>query len=135
MTAAVAVVAASPVAVAASIVLGAVFIVAGASKLAAGPRWRAQADDLGVPGSVAIVVPWAELAVGSCLVTQLATPIPAVVAVGLLLAFTALLLVRLVDGSRPPCACFGTWSAAPLSWVHVLRNVALLALAGVALLA
>ena len=135
MTAAVSVVAASPVAVAASIVLGAVFIVAGASKLAAGARWRAQAADLGVPGLVAVVVPWAELAVGSCLVAQLAPPVPALVAVGLLLAFTPLLLVRLRDGSRPPCACFGTWSASPLSWVHVVRNVALLALAAVMLLA
>jgi hypothetical protein len=44
-----------------------------------------------------------------------------------------LLLVRLDDGVRPPCACFGAWSARPVSWWSVGRNVALGVLALVAM--
>jgi hypothetical protein len=129
------VVAASLVGGAASIALGVAFIVAGASKLAAGARWRAQAADLGVPAPIAVGVPWLELAVGSCLVTRLAEPVPAIVAGVMLVAFTTLLVLRLRDGSRPPCACFGAWSSGPLSWMHVARNVGLLVFAAVALAA
>ena len=53
----------------------------------------------------------------------------------MLLAFTTLLAMRLAHGERPPCACFGSWSAKPLSWRHVARNAALIAVAVVAAVA
>jgi hypothetical protein len=55
----------------------------------------------------------------------------AAVAAGLLVAFTALLAVRLLQGRRPPCACFGTLSSKPIGWANVARNAVFLALAAV----
>lgn len=75
------------------------------------------------------LVPWWELVVGASLLVGLAKPWPAVAATVTIAAFTALLLRVLRRGEHPPCACFGTWSAAPLGVRHVVRNVALLCLA------
>jgi hypothetical protein len=46
-----------------------------------------------------------------------------------------LLAVRLKEGRRPPCACFGPWSARPIGPGSIARNVALIALALLAALA
>jgi uncharacterized membrane protein YphA (DoxX/SURF4 family) len=80
------------------------------------------------------VVPWFELIVGAVLAVGVAEPWPAVVALVTLLAFTAVLLHMLRTGRRPPCACFGTISAAPLGWTHVARNAGFVGLALVVLL-
>ena len=55
------------------------------------------------------------------------------VALLLLGSFTALIVRRLAEGKRPPCACFGAWSAKPLGAGHVVRNGALIVLAVLAL--
>lgn len=113
----------------ASIVLGIVFLVAGGSKLAAGRSWPVQARDLGTPAWMIPILPWLELAVGAALVVQLVEPIPAVVALLLLVGFTAAIAVRLAAGERPACACFGAWSAKPIGAGHLARNAALIAVA------
>jgi uncharacterized membrane protein YphA (DoxX/SURF4 family) len=115
----------------ASIVLGAVFVVSGVTKVAAPAQWRDQSAELGVPGAIATVVPFVELAVGALLVAQLARSFAAIVAGLLLVAFTILLVVRLAQGRRPPCACFGALSTKPIGWSNVIRNVVFLALAAV----
>jgi uncharacterized membrane protein YphA (DoxX/SURF4 family) len=115
-------------------VLGLVFVVAGVAKIAAGSRWYAQAGKLGVRRGGAAVLPWTELALGALLVAGVASPWPAVVAVVVLTAFTAWIVVHLVRGQHPACACFGTVSVAPMSWRHVVRNGMLLALGGLALI-
>ena len=46
----------------------------------------------------------------------------------MLVVFTAWIVVHLVRGEHPPCACFGSLSAAPLSWWHVARNASSLVL-------
>lgn len=112
-----------------SVLLGAVFVVSGFAKLASPAAWRAQAAGLGTPSVAAAVVPYVELAVGATVAVQLIEPIPAIVALGLLLAFTAVIGANLVAGRRPPCACFGAWSATPISWRHLTRNAAFIALA------
>lgn len=112
-----------------------VFAVAGASKIAAGPQWPAQAADLGTPQWVARAVPWVELLVAAAVAARVAMPWSAVGAIVLLGVFTVLLVVRLCDGDRPPCACFGGWSTRPLSWWHVARNLGLIALAAVTIVA
>lgn len=123
------------VAVVASVVVGLVFVVAGAAKVAQGARWPAQAAQLGAPRVIAPVVPWWELVVGALLVVQLATPWPAIAALVTLLVFTALIVRVLAAGEHPPCACFGSWAAAPLGPRHIARNVVLLVLATLAVFA
>jgi hypothetical protein len=117
---------------AAATILGAVFLVAGGSKVVAGRRWLVQASELGVPGLVARIVPWVEIVLGAALAAQLARTVASVCAVVLLVAFSVLLGVRLRQGQRPVCACFGTWSATPLSWHHMARNAVLIGVAVVA---
>jgi uncharacterized membrane protein YphA (DoxX/SURF4 family) len=117
------------VGVVASIVVGLLFVVAGASKLAIGPAWPEQARGFGAPRWAAVVVPWVELAIGAALVAQLARPVPALAAIGVLLLFTVLIGRHLLAGRAPICACFGAWSATPIGPAHLVRNIAFLALA------
>ena len=123
----------SAVAFAASVIVGLAFLVAGGSKLAAGPSWPAQASDLGAPAIAVPTLPWVELAIGAALVLQLGRPVAAVAAIVLLVGFTGLIALRLSQGRRPACACFGAWSAKPIGASHLLRNGVLLALAVLAL--
>jgi hypothetical protein len=118
----------------ASIILGLVFVVAGGSKIAAGPDWPIQAAGLGAPRLVIPFVPWVEIVVGAALVVQVARRPAAFVALVILVVFTTLLAIRLREGKRPPCACFGAWSAKPLGPGHLARNAALIAVAGIALI-
>lgn len=118
----------------ATLVVGVMFVAAGGYKLADGPAWPRQAADLGVGRSLARVVPWFELALGAALIVGVFPPWPAVVAAGVLVVFTLFIVRRLLDGSRPPCACFGSRSTRPLGLRHVVRNVGflLVAVVGVA---
>ena len=122
------------VGVVASVLLGLAFVVAGGSKIAAGPSWPVQASGLGAPAWSVPLVPWTEIVVGALLVAQFARRPAALVAAALLVVFTVLIVVRLSQGRRPPCACFGAWSATPIGPGHVARNVLLLALAVLAAL-
>jgi uncharacterized membrane protein YphA (DoxX/SURF4 family) len=117
----------------ARIALGVVFVVAGGSKVASGRAWPAQAAQLDVPHTVAIGVPWLELIVGALVAVGVVEPWPVVAALVLLVLFTAVLVRTLRTGRRPPCACFGTWTATPVGWSNVWRNAAFLALAVVVL--
>ena len=116
-------------AVVAAVVLGAVLLLSGAAKLAAGPRWAAQASALGSPAIAVPVVPWLEVALGALLITGVWRPAVALAAAAMLAVFTALLVVRLAQGRRPPCACFGAWSTRPVGPGSVLRNLVLIGLA------
>jgi uncharacterized membrane protein YphA (DoxX/SURF4 family) len=118
----------------ASILLGVAFLLAGGAKIAQGSAWSTQAGVLGAPTAVVPLVPWLEIVVGALLCAQLSRPIVGAVAFVMLLTFTGLLALRLAAGEHPPCACFGSWSAKPLSWKHLVRNAVLLVLAVVAVL-
>jgi uncharacterized membrane protein YphA (DoxX/SURF4 family) len=113
----------------ARVALGAVFVLAGASKVAAGRHWPHQATQLGVAPTIATVVPWFELVLGAAIAAGLAPTVSAGVGLATLVAFTVLVLHTLRQGRRPPCACFGAWSARPLGWRHVARNAAFAVLA------
>ena len=123
------------IAIIASIIVGVAFLAAGGAKIAAGPAWPTQARALGAPAVLIPFVPWLEIVIGALLCAQVGRPIVAGVAAAMLLAFSGLLVLRLSEGRRPPCACFGSWSAKPLSWRHVARNAVLLAAAIVAVVA
>ena len=117
-----------------TVMLGAVFLTSGVMKVASPRQWRTQSADLGVPCAVATVVPFAELVVGALLVAQIARRPVASIAAGLLVAFSALLVVRLMQGRHPPCACFGALSSKPIGWGNVARNAVFLGLAAVVVL-
>lgn len=124
----------STVSLIASIVLGVTFVVAGGAKIAAGPLWPVHVRDLGVPMIVAPVLPWIELLIGAALIAQLFEPWAAVAAIALTVAFSVLIALRLSQGRRPVCACFGAWSAKPIGARHLVRNGAMLVLGVLALL-
>ena len=122
------------IAVLARVVVGLALLAAAVAKIASGARWVDQAAALGVARSVAVALPWFELVIGAAVVSGLAEPWPVAVAVAVLAAFTFWIVVHLVRGRHPPCACFGALSATPLSWWHVIRNVVLIALGAVAVI-
>lgn len=119
----------------AAVAVAAVLLVAGVSKLAQPAQWRSQASGLGVRAVVAAAVPFVELTLGALLLVQWQRAVVAWGAVALFVAFTALLVLRLAQGLRPPCACFGSLSSKPIGPGHVVRNAAFIALAMVAALA
>jgi len=113
----------------AGIIVGVVLVVAGVLKLVAGPGWSMQAADMDVPRPIALVVPYVEIVLGVLVAVQVFTPWPAVAALLLFVVFTVVIVRRLMDGSRPPCGCFGSRSQRPLGAYHVVRNLVFLALA------
>ncbi len=115
-------------------VLGVAFVVAGASKIAVGDAWPAQALALGAPSVVVRPLPWIELSVGALLIVRVMVPVVASIAIALLVAFSIVIALRLREGRRPPCACFGAWSATPIGPWHLVRNASLVALGLVAVL-
>ncbi len=94
-----------------------------------GRAWIEQGRALGAPVAVLPVVPWVEIVIGSLLIAQVATVAVSIVALIALQSFTLLIIVNLGRGHRPVCACFGSWSAKPLGWGHVVRNVMFMVLA------
>ncbi|MGP4100126.1 MauE/DoxX family redox-associated membrane protein [Nonomuraea sp. KM90] len=84
-----------------------------------------------VPRPLARAAATAVIAAEACTALLVALPPPAsfagfVLAVGLLTAFTGVILVALRRGSTAPCRCFGA-AAAPLGRPHVIRKLTLLA--------
>lgn len=112
-----------------AVLLAAVFLLAAVTKLASPASWRAQAAAMRVPAAVAAVVPFVEAALGALLLVQWQRHLVAWMAAAVLASFTVLLALRLAQGERPACACFGSWSATPISPATLLRNVAFIALA------
>ena len=127
------------VATVAAVVLGAVFLTSAITKFAHPAQWRAQAGEL-VSGAPAQrrgfdAVPVVEAVLGALLVVGWRRMTVAIVAGAVLITFTGLLVIRLLQGRRPPCACFGSLSVRPIGWGSVGRNLVLIAVAGVAALA
>lgn len=116
------------VATVASTFVGLALIVAALLKLMEGPLWLKQAADMDVVRPLAQVVPFVELLIGVPLLFQVLQPWPAAAAVALFVVFTIVIVRRILDGSRPPCACFGSRSKRPLGPYHVVRNMGFIAL-------
>ncbi len=118
------------IAAAAAAVYGGVFTWSGATKLVA-PDWPNQAREFGTPKWLITSLPGIELLLGAAFATTrvkvLALPLEI-----LLQAFTLAAILHLLAGRRPRCACFGSRSRAPISWLTVARNAALFALGVVA---
>lgn len=118
----------------AGIALGIVMCFAGASKVAMGQRWPQDARSMGAPTLIIPVLPWMEITVGALLVTRVLAVVVGLIALGMIMSFTGLIIANLSAGRRPVCACFGTWSARPLGWSHIARNGILALLAVISIL-
>lgn len=115
-------------------ILGLVMCFAGGTKIAMGRRWPIEARSMGAPAMVIPVLPWIEIMVGALLVSRVLPVATGLIALVLIVTFTALIISNVVAGRRPVCACFGTWSARPLGWQHVVRNGFLAVLAVLSIL-
>jgi uncharacterized membrane protein YphA (DoxX/SURF4 family) len=119
--------AAHTVGVVAALATAVVLLLSGVAKVSGPGEWRAQSAGLGVPWPLARPVPYVELVVGSLLLVQWQRHLMAWCAAALFAVFTVLIIVRLAQGRRPPCACFGAWSARPIGQGHVVRNLCFIA--------
>jgi thiol-disulfide isomerase/thioredoxin len=124
------------VVLAARLVLAGVFVVAAVGKLMDLPGSRRSLVGFGVPewaaGVLGTVLPVAELAVAIALIPRPSAQWGAVGALALLLAFVAGVGNALRKGEAPPCNCFGAIHSEPASTKTLIRNIALAAVAGVA---
>ena len=113
-------------------IVGAVFVFAAVAKFFMGSNWLLQAHELGVPRAIMVFVPWAEFIVGVALLGRVLPLLTYSAAALLLVAFTALIVSKLLRGQHPKCACFGRRSSKPIGWSNVTRNLVLIALIVVA---
>jgi peroxiredoxin len=110
----------------AKILLALVFAAAGAGKLIDRTRTRNTVADFGVPHWLArpigSLLPFAELAVATLLLPVRSAWWGGIGALALLLAFTAIIVMNLVQGRNPDCHCFGQIRSRPIGWSTVVRN-------------
>jgi peroxiredoxin len=118
----------------ARLVLAMVFGAAGVAKVAGRDGTRATAGAFGVParlgGPVALALPAAELLIAAALIPASSAALAAWAALALLAVFSATVAISLARGRRPDCHCFGQFTASPIGWRTLARNVALAAVAG-----
>lgn len=114
--------------------LAAVFAAAGFAKLHDLRGSKKALGDFGVPPAwtpiLAVLLPVTEVACAVALVRGEWAQRGAVVAAGLLAVFCAAIAVNLGRGRAPVCRCFGQVSSLPISRGTLLRNLALLSVAG-----
>lgn len=111
------------------LVLAWAFVRAAALKLARPQMAATGFEQLGLamPRVLARVVPGIELVVAMALVAYPA--MGGVLALGLLSAFTLVLVSAVHRGTDAPCTCFGAMSTEPVGRPDILRNLALAGLA------
>jgi hypothetical protein len=117
----------------AALLVAAVFLRAAVAKLADRTGTRAAFRTLGLPPSTATVVPAIELVLVLTLVV--APGWGAALALALLAAFTTFLALAVRAGVQGGCNCFGNARRAPVSWIELLRNGLLAAIALIAIAA
>ena len=111
-----------------------VFAVAALAKLRDAAGSRKSLAEFGVPAKLvpafAVLLPLAELACAIALL-RVQWAIPGVVGViALLTVFIAVVALSLARGRAPECHCFGQFGSSRVSWRTLVRNLVLLALAG-----
>lgn len=77
----------------------------------------------------ALFMPWAELVTGLFLILGIRTRAAATIISGLLVIFVVGLVINLVKGTPINCGCFESVGE-PIGWALVIRDVAMLILAG-----
>lgn len=115
-----------------AVVVGVVVVWAGASKLVVGSSWSDGVASAGVPRWILSPLPLLEVVIGALTAVRFWVPVIPLVLAGLLIVFTAWILVSIRSDDVPTCACFGSTSKKPVGWRHVVRNSVLIAFAGTA---
>ena len=117
----------------ARLVLASVFGAAGAAKISGRDSTRATATAFGVParltGPVTLALPAAELLIAAALIPASSAALAGWAALALLAVFSATVAISLARGRHPDCYCFGQFTASPIGWRTLARNVALAAVA------
>src|SRR4051794_13590879 len=118
----------------ARLALAAVFLVAGVGKLADRDGSRRAMLEFGAPpaaaAALAVLLPFAELAVAVGLVIPATAAYAAVGATALLVVFSVAIGANLARGRAPDCHCFGSLHSSPAGPGTLVRNVLLAAAAG-----
>jgi hypothetical protein len=124
------------VALVARVNLAAAFALSAGAKLADLPATGAALAAFGAPAPVvaARALPALEAAVAVALLAFPDHPAPGLAAMATVAAFTAMVARRLAQGRAVPCPCFGARDGRPVSGATLVRNLALLLLAAVAVL-
>ena len=108
------------------LVLAAVFGAAGIAKLFDRQGTGRALADFGVPERLAHrmapLLPLLELVAAAMLVPGASARLGALVALGLLVVFTAAIVVNLARGRTPDCHCFGQVHSVPIGPALVVRN-------------
>src|SRR5437016_5328465 len=117
----------------ARLLLAAVFLVAGLAKLAGRQGSQQAVAEFGLAKwlapPIALVLPFVELAIAALLIWPTSVRWGALLALGLLVLFTAAVSFSLARGRKPNCHCFGQLHATPIGWRTVIRNGFLVAVA------
>jgi uncharacterized membrane protein YphA (DoxX/SURF4 family) len=115
--------------------VGAIFLYAGVMK-ASDPQGFALAIynyrllPEGSINAVAILLPWVEIVAGGCLLLGVKARGGALLASGLLGTFGLALVISLARGLDIDCGCFGSSpEASAITWLHLLRDLGLMAAA------
>ncbi|MEY4158775.1 MAG: hypothetical protein RL743_1270 [Actinomycetota bacterium] len=121
-------------AVVAAFILGLVFEWSGVAKVASRRAWQVEGTPFAtghapVDRLIRLVLPWCEVVLGALLMFGVALRFAGLAAGLLLIGFTVALVRVLSSGQRPTCMCFGASRAKPVSWLSVVRNAVLFALA------
>lgn len=118
----------------ARLAIGTVWLIAGSAKLVdREPRGRLVTDFGLLPDRTAAAVgralPYIELTLGALLIAGLGTVPAAAVSAVILGVFSLAIAVNLARGHRIECRCFGRMGHGPISWLTVVRNLALISAA------
>src|SRR5689334_9377140 len=117
----------------ARLVLATVFGAAGTAKISGREGTRVTAAAFGVPagltGPVSLALPAAELLIAAALIPASSAVLAGRAALALLAVFSATVAISLARGRRPDCYCFGQFTAAPIGWRTLARNLTLAAVA------
>ncbi|MGI9597385.1 MAG: MauE/DoxX family redox-associated membrane protein [Acidimicrobiales bacterium] len=115
-----------------AVALAAVFAVAAATKISSRSTTVGEFDQLGLPAPaiLARIVPAAELIVTAALVIR--PRLGATMATIMLLGFTAVIVATIRSGRTVSCGCLGALGRQPITAATAARNLAFLAMAGLA---
>ncbi len=118
----------------AGLLLAAIFAIAAVAKLRDLAGSRTAMEEFGLPAplvpAAALLVPLAELLVAVALVARVGTAWAALGALLLLATFSVAIAWNLARGRTPECHCFGNVHSSPAGPRTLVRNAALIALAG-----